>query len=59
MYGGKMGTEGQGSGGIRKVKLLHGGDSGNNWEGVWEVGEQTHAVAFTWDGSYLQGLLNF
>ena len=56
MYGGKMGTEGQGSGGIRKVKLLLDGD---NWEGVWEVGEQTHAVAFTWDGSYLRGLLNF
>lgn len=49
----KWEPEGQGSSGIRNVELLHGGDSGGSWEGLLEVGEQTHAVASTWDGSYL------
>lgn len=49
----KWEPEGQGSGGIRKVELLPAGDSGDSWQGFWEVGEQTHAVAFAWGGSYL------
>ena len=45
----KWEPECQGSGGIRKVELLPGGDSGDSWEGLWEVGGQTlwllHGVA--------------
>ena len=37
MYGGKWEPEGQGSGGIRKVELLHGGDSGDSWKGLWRL----------------------
>lgn len=49
----KWEPEGQGSGGIRKVELPPGSDSGDSWEGLWEVGGQTLTVAFTWGGSYL------